>query len=152
MATLHMICGLPGSGKSTLAKRLEIERGLVRLTPDEWILGLGGQVDDVETRSAVESLQWELAQRLLEVGVGVVLEAGFWSRSERDAVRARVVTEIGGDVELHHVDVPLDELKDRLRHRNADPMTEFRVDPERVDEWALSFEPPTSEELGHARS
>jgi predicted kinase len=151
MATLHMICGLPGSGKSTLAKRLEIERGLVRLTPDEWILGLGGRVDDVETRSAVESLQWELAQRLLEVGVGVVLEAGFWSRSERDAVRARV-TEIGGDVELHHVDVPLDELKDRLRHRNADPMTEFRVDPERVDEWALSFEPPTSEELGHARS
>jgi predicted kinase len=151
MATLHMICGLPGSGKSTLAKRLEIERGLVRLTPDEWILGLGGQVDDVETRSAVESLQWELAQRLLEVGVGVVLEAGFWSRSERDAVRARV-TEIGGDVELHHVDVPLDELKDRLRRRNADPMTEFRVDPERVDEWALSFEPPTSEELGNARS
>ncbi|MGZ8614581.1 MAG: AAA family ATPase [Actinomycetota bacterium] len=150
MATLHMLCGLPGSGKSTLAKRLEIDRGVVRLTPDEWILRLGDQIDDVEMRRAVEGLQWELAQRLLEAGVGVVLEAGFWSRSERDAVRRRVI-ELGADVQLHHLDVPLDELKDRLRRRNDDQTTEFRVDLEQVDEWALSFEPPTSEELGNSR-
>ncbi len=40
--TPHMVCGLPGSGKSTLARQLEHELDLVRLTPDEWMLRLGG--------------------------------------------------------------------------------------------------------------
>jgi predicted kinase len=141
-----MVCGLPGSGKSTVARRLERELGLVRLTPDEWILRLGGDPYDPELRDAVEALQWGLAQRLLAIGSGVVMESGFWSRSERDAVRHRAA-ELGAAVELHFLDVPLEELKARLRERNEDPATSIHVDPEMLDEWVRSFEPPDPEEL-----
>ena len=43
MATLHLMVGLPCSGKTTLAKKLEHERSALRLTPDEWQVGLFGQ-------------------------------------------------------------------------------------------------------------
>ena len=89
MATLFLICGLPGSGKTTLATQLESEHRALRLTPDEWMGRIvGGGTDEVK-RAAVELLQWEIAQRLLSLGIDVILESGFWVRSERDAFRAR---------------------------------------------------------------
>ena len=52
MATLFLMCGLPGSGKTTLAKRIERERGALRLTHDEWIARLYG------TKLTPPALDW----------------------------------------------------------------------------------------------
>ena len=84
MPVLFLLCGLPGSGKTTLAMRLERERPALRLTPDEWIGALAIDSHDEEKRAAVEALQWEVAAQALVLGVDVVLDWGFWSRSERD--------------------------------------------------------------------
>jgi hypothetical protein len=77
MATLFLLCGLPGSGKSTLAKKIERERPALRLTPDEWMERLVGHGYDEEKRSAIEALQWDIAQRALSLGIDVILESGF---------------------------------------------------------------------------
>jgi hypothetical protein len=148
MATLFIICGLPGSGKTTLARSLEHEHDAVRLAPDAWMARIVGDGYDETRRAAVEAIQWELAERLLQLDVNVILEFGFWSRNERDEIRTRAAR-LGATVELRYLDVPVDELKARLHDRNeASTPDTFHVSPEMLDEWARAFEPPGPDELG----
>jgi hypothetical protein len=147
MSTLHLICGLPGSGKTTLAKCLEHEQRALRLTPDEWMARIVGDGYAEEKRAVVEDMQWEIAARVLSLGVDVILEFGFWSRRERDEFRSRAAA-LGSDTKLHFLDVPRDELLRRLALRNAAlPEDTFRVDETQLDLWLNLFEPPTPDEL-----
>jgi predicted kinase len=150
MPTLFLICGLPGSGKTTLAKRLEREQAALRLTPDEWMARVVGDGNDGAKRATVEEVQWEIAQRVLSLGVDVILESGFWARSERDDFRARAAA-LGADTKLYYLEVPIDELKRRLTLRNAAlPPDTFHVEVDQLDLWAKEFEPPTPDELEQA--
>jgi predicted kinase len=150
IATLHLICGLPCSGKTTLAKQLEREHSALRLTPDEWIIRLFG--NDLSekaldaARHPIETVLWDLAARVLVLGLDVILDFGFWSRSERDEFRARA-TQLGADSELHFLDVPEQTLFMRLAKRNSQlPPGTFWIDEVRLRLWSSWFEPPTSDE------
>lgn len=91
---------------------------------------------DQARRDAVEAVQREIAARALSLGVNVILENGFWSRSERDSYRARA-TAIGVQTKLHYLDVPLEELKRRLAKRNvALPPDTFHVSEDDLVKWA----------------
>jgi predicted kinase len=151
VATLFLICGLPGSGKSTLARELAQEHRALRLVPDEWMARIVGDGYDEQKRTAIEAIQWELAQRVLVLGLDVILENGFWSRRERDEYRTRAA-ELGVTVLLYYLEVSRAELVRRLVARNdALPRDTFRVEPEQLDAWARSFEPPTVDEEPHRR-
>jgi len=93
MATLHLICGLPCAGKTTLAKRLEQKYSALRLTPDQWHTRLFGQDAEEQGHDArhdlIEAMFWEVAARVLSLGVNAILDFGFWSRSEREDYRSR---------------------------------------------------------------
>ena len=84
MATLLLMVGLPCSGKTTLAKQLEHERSALRLTPDEWQIGLFGQdahePEHDERHRFIEGMLWKIASRALELGTNVILDYGFWAR------------------------------------------------------------------------
>jgi predicted kinase len=150
--TFHMICGLPGSGKSTLAKEIEAQTGAARFAPDEWLVDLGYHLYDEAARGKVEALQWKLAQRLLSVGVSVILENGFWSKSERDAYR-EAAEKLNAETRLHYLNVALGELKRRIVRRNQEMAhAALFVDPEDIDLWAADFEAPTEEEIGQNQS
>jgi predicted kinase len=147
MAVLHVLCGMPGSGKTTLAKRLEASERALRLSPDEWLARIVGDGWDTDKRTAVHGVQYDVARRALELGVNVVLEGGFWAKSERDEMRA-IARETGAGFRLHFLDVPLEELKRRIAKRNADlPPGSFHIDPDVLDEWIAEFEPPDAAEL-----
>ncbi len=148
MTTLHMICGLPGSGKSTLAKQIEKDSFALRLTPDEWMINLDISGYDEKKREAIESLQWSLAQRVLSLGVDVVLESGFWIRDERNAFRKKA-GELGAKTKLYYLDVPLEELWQRIENRNKDVATSnsFLIKKQDLEEWFKVFQPPTAGEL-----
>jgi predicted kinase len=147
LPTLFLMCGLPGSGKTTVARRLEAEHHALRLSPDEWMARIVGTGYDEAKRAAIEALQWEIAQRVLALGLSVVLESGFWSRRERGDFRARAA-ELGADSKLIFLDVRLDELAERVAERNASlPPGSFRVEPADLETWARMFERPTAEEL-----
>jgi predicted kinase len=151
MATLFLLCGLPGAGKTTLARHIERERSALRLSPDKWIAQLLADASDLaeldRLRSPVEAVQWEVATRVLMLGVDVILEWGFWSREERMHYRAQAEA-LGAHVELRFLAVELDELRARLARRNAQlPSGTFVVIEAQLDLWWSLFEPPTEEEL-----
>jgi len=147
MPTLHLICGLPGAGKSILAKKLEVELPALRLTPDEWMARILGDGFNDKKRAVIESVQWEIAQQALRLGVDVVLENGFWVRKERDEYRAKA-KELGANTRIYYLNATKDELWRRLERRNNDlPPHTFRVKESDLDKWLNDFEAPAPDEL-----
>ena len=75
------------------------------------------------------------------------MENGFWSREERDELR-RAARARGVPVELHYLDVSVDELWRRLEMRNAlgRPGT-APIEHEDLQKWARQFEAPDAAEL-----
>ena len=150
-ATLHLMCGLPCSGKTTAARAIEAQQPALRLTPDEWIQQLYGDAVSGEAldgaRDPVERVLWQLAERVLVLGVDVILDFGFWSRAEREEFRQRA-TGLGARSELHFMDVPEAELLRRLEARNAElPAGTFWVGRAQLQAWSELFEPPEPGEL-----
>lgn len=146
-----MLCGLPGAGKTTLAKELESERQVIRFCPDEWIaMLLATPTDKVERerlRDPVESLLFQTALQLCKLGSTVVLENGFWVRSERDLYRERVQKQ-GIFVELHYKSASFETLWQRVDTRNkSNPLDPFVISKEELTKWHTLFEHPDSDEL-----
>lgn len=139
-----MLCGLPGSGKTTLAREIADAYGAVRLDPDEWELALGIDPFDAEFQDRLEAEFWRLTERLIALGMSVILAWGFWARSERDEKR-ELGRSLGAAVELRFLDVPYDDLLRRVVDRHADGG--LAVTESYMDEYRGIFEPPTDAEL-----
>ena len=82
---------------------------------------------------------------MLRTGGSVILESGFWLRSDRDEKRLGARA-IGAAVELRFLDVPIDELVRRLDAREATPAS-ARISRAELERWLPLFEPPDAEEL-----
>jgi predicted kinase len=158
VATLHLIVGLPCSGKTTLARQLETKYSALRLTTDEWHIRLFGhdywdnmtESDEAEhdrRHESVESIMWDVAARVLVLGVDVILDFGCWVRSQRDELRSRA-KDLGADFKIHFADAPEDVLFERLQARNAARTdATFFIPTAKLREWIQIFEPPSSDEL-----
>jgi predicted kinase len=143
---LILICGLPGSGKTTFARQLAPKVPAVRLSPDEWKHDLGIDYYDEQRRVQLEDRLWRLGQELLSLGQSVILENGFWTREERDALRIRARA-LGVAVELHHLEAPVEELWRRLELRNHEARPGAApIRREDLERWALQFEAPDAAE------
>jgi predicted kinase len=151
VAVLYLMVGLPGSGKTTRAMQLAAETGALRLTPDEWQTRLFGNdmhhPDHDRRHDEVEALMWEIAAALLRRGADVVLDFGFWSRTER-AEFARRARSLGAECRIDYQPVTMDELERRIKVRNAEAEANHYVIPlPLLQQWAEIFEPPGADEL-----
>lgn len=147
--TLILISGLPGAGKTTFAKKIEHERNALRLCPDDWIAYILEDKKNIKEmdrlRDPVEQLLWKTAQRLLALGATVILENGFWPKSERDLYRD-TAKKLGAKVELVFVHAPMEILWERVNKRNEHPDTVIMITRENLEDWKTLFEEPTEEE------
>jgi predicted kinase len=142
-ARLIIVCGLPGSGKTTLAKTLESRLGAVRFAPDEWMDALSINLYDEESRGRIEAWQWQFAQRLLSLGLIVIIEWGTWGRSERDVLRCGARA-LGAAVELHYLSAPENVLFERIERRG---MENPPIKEDELSRWLALFQAPTSDEM-----
>lgn len=147
---IHLLCGLVAAGKSTLARRLAADLPGVRLSRDEWMLGLvGGRYDDpayVERLDPCTELLWDLAGQVVAAGSVAVLDWNFRTRAGRADARTRARA-LGTDVVVHWIDVPIDEVVDRARRRLDDrPPGTHAIDEAAVRQSASIFEPPVPDE------
>ena len=145
---LVLMCGLPCSGKTTLARRIEAITGSLVLSPDSWMVQLEVDLWDEPFRGRLERAMWGLTQELLVRGVSVILDSGYWSRSERDEMRLRS-RELGVDVELRYLDETMDKLARRVEARNG--TSEWKgtspITRAHLEHWMSSWEPPDTAEL-----
>ncbi len=148
--TIHMLCGFICSGKTTLARKLERELEAITFCQDEWMPRLLGQEHSDQCgliyAPKVSALISRTYEQLLKLKIDIILDDGFWSKSERDRVRKRAA-ELGAKSKLYFLDCPKDVLTQRLQERNAEPKPDSVVVSEAKFKisWKY-FQPPGAEE------
>jgi len=152
MATLHLMVGLPCSGKTTKARILEKEYNALLLTTDKWHIKLFGneaieiEKDHDKKHERVEEMLWEIAKRVLILGIDVILDFGFWGKSERIYFKDKS-KEMGIKFKIHFMNIEKDELYKRLDERNKKlPEGAFKITKENMDEYIKTFQPVEEDE------
>ncbi len=109
--TVYLICGFIGAGKSTFSKKLEEKTGAVRITKDEWSIRLVGNNPTVDGYahwdSKITALSRDFAFYLVEKGMDVILDEGFWERKTRDEMRKRAEA-VGANSVMYFLDTPIE--------------------------------------------
>ena len=144
---MFVMVGLPAAGKTSRARELASEWNALRLTPDEWMIPLFGQVQPEGKRNVVEGRLIWLALAALRIGVNVVLDFGLWGRDERSALRA-LAASVGATSELLYLPVDQEEQWRRAEARPAsDTATTFAMTRAQLEAWRREFQPPDAREL-----
>ncbi len=150
MTKIYFVCGFIGSGKTTYSKTLAETHGAFRFSIDEWMIPLYGEhmERDVFNRrlATLQHLFKDAAQQLFSLGVSVVFDFGFWSKTERDSFTDWAAL-IGVDSEMHYLDVPFETCQQRAFARNSERNGEsYEMTQEMLDLFWSWFEVPSSNE------
>ena len=150
MPTIHLLHGLPGSGKTAFARRLVADTGAVLLNHDAVrtaVFGFDPPKEGFEEYTArIHELIWVFTEKFVRHGVDVILDHGFWTRSERDEARARSRS-FGAEPRFYRMVCP-DAIADaRVLKRNeaAEPGTLY-VPPGALDVFRARFQPMEADE------
>ena len=150
---VYLMCGKICSGKSTHARELRKEHRAVVLSVDEITLALFGQDagekhDDYVARA--EAYLYRKSLEIVESGISVILDWGFWTKEERDYAR-QFYGSRNIPYEFHYIDVDDADWHRRLEKRNA-AITRGELDAYYVDDglaakFAAIFEKPEPGEI-----
>lgn len=122
MAKVYILCGKICSGKSTYSQKLRKEKKAVILSVDDITLTLLGQNGGDTLDVYVEKLEQYFFQKsveIVETGINVVLDWGFWTKSERDFAKEFYGSR-GIEYEFHYISISDEEWYRRLDKRNKD--------------------------------
>ena len=154
MAIVHLISGLPCSGKTTYSAALQAQVDGVLITLDQWLITTYGKYRIIEVGQdehvrrvvATRELIWGVASEFLRRDIDVVLDDGFFLRSDR--MRYSDMAEaIGSNSYIHALYAPLDILRARIEARNAQlPKYNFWIDPELLESFVMQYEVPKADE------
>ena len=153
MAKAYLICGKICSGKSTYAEQLRVMYHAVVLSTDEITLALFGQHCGEKHDNYVERTQNYLFNKsleLIEVGINVILDWGFWLKEERDYAR-KFYKSRNIECEFHYIDISKETWHTRLYKRNSEVLAQttsaYYVDANLAEKFASIFEVPDEDEI-----
>lgn len=148
-----LLCGKIASGKSYYAKKLLERRRAVLLSMDELFEVCGLDFFNEAHNSLYPKLQQYLhtkSAELVELGLDVIFDSGFWSRKERESV-TRFFRAKGVCFEWHYIDVSDETWYKNIEERNQSAIREgyeqFLIDEKRIREINTQFETPAPEEI-----
>jgi len=148
--TVHAICGFIGAGKTTFARQLEASSGAVRITKDEWLIRLIGRDPTIDGYAEIDRKMCELTRdfafQLVEKGIDIILDEGFWAREERGALRERVAAS-GASMVMYYLATPNEVIRERVASRNVIPsLDSFRIDRDLLEHYLAFWQPPGPDE------
>ena len=147
MGKLFLLCGKPGSGKTTLAKFLKEKFGLIHFSADDFMLKLFGEIDDRnlfdEKLVVTKDLIYQICDDVLRSN-NVILDFGFWTKSEREQVINRFKNY---EVIIVYLKLDEDKIFNQIEKRNANLKdNEYFMDLNTFKILSSKFEEPTDEE------
>ena len=147
----YIICGFIGAGKTTFARKLEHETKAIRITKDEWIIKIFGNKitsdkNFEEYDKGVIELARDIAFKILKSGGDVIIDEGFWVKSQRDDIKKKIL-QVGAKPIFYYVESSVEKMKERVINRSKYPPTDsFEINEEMFDKYLKYWEPPTVEE------
>lgn len=153
MAKVLLICGKICCGKTSYARRLRAGRRAVVLSVDEIMLSVFGLYTGEDHDKYAERIRRCLLEKSVEIvnaGVDVILDWGFWTKAARAGARAYFQSR-SIDCELHYMDISEETWNLRVRQRNqsvsAGETTAYIVDENLAAKCEALFEKPCEEEI-----
>ena len=147
MAKIIALCGKICAGKSTLARKLRDELNAVILNSDELTLAL--PFDHDETSPVIRPYLRRKAVEIARAGANVILDCGFWTRADRDEVRA-FFAEAGFELEWKYISVTDEEWQRNIAARNEKVLhgeeNSYFVDEGLAQKCLKLFEEPQADE------
>lgn len=154
MAKVIAICGKICSGKSYYCKQLKIDENAVVLSCDELTKALfdnnlGERHDDMTAK--IRSYFQQKSVEMVNVGSNVILDWGFWSRSDRKALSDFYRT-LGIICEWHYIDVDDRTWHKNIEERNrkilgGDTGSDYYLDEGLMNKLLSKWEPPHEDEI-----
>jgi predicted kinase len=147
---VYIICGFIGAGKTTFAKKLEEKTGAVRITKDEWLIHLIGNDPLIDRFEEYNDKFCELSRgvafQLVEKGIDVIIDEGFWAKEQRVELRRRIDA-IGAKEVLYYVEAPIETIRERVVGRNNNLTKDsFKISREMLDNYLKYWQPPSEDE------
>jgi predicted kinase len=152
----YLVVGSTGAGKTTYAMSLADKSGGIRFSIDEWMITLFAA--DMP-QSLEPSWIWErvrrcetmvvtIALQAVARGTPVILDLGFQRMEKRISIAERFKDQ-GFDVQLHWLDVDVEERWKRVNTRNEQQGVtyNFTVTKPMFDFVETQWEAPTSDEF-----
>ncbi len=153
MAKVYILCGKICSGKSTYSQQLRKDKKAVILSVDDITLTLLGQNGGDTLDVYVEKLEQYFFQKsveIVETGINVVLDWGFWTKTERDFAK-QFYGSRGIEYEFHYISINDEEWYCRLDKRNKDVLEKksdaYYVDEGLAEKFKSIFEIPGKDEI-----
>lgn len=153
MAKVILVCGKICCGKSTYSKQLCTENKAVLLSVDEIMLALFGLYAGDKHDEYVDRTKKYLLDKsveIMETGISVILDWGFWRKAERLYVKEFYSTK-NIEHEFHYIDISDEVWKTRLEKRNravsAGEANAYIVDDNLAAKFDTMFEMPDREEM-----
>lgn len=153
MAKVILVCGKICCGKSTYAEQLCSEKKAVLLSVDEIMLALFGLYAGDKHDEYVDKTKKYLLEKslkIIETGISVVLDWGFWKKDERIFVK-EFYSAGKIEYEFHYIDISDEVWRARLDKRNnavsAGEANAYIVDDNLAAKFGAIFEMPDKEEI-----
>jgi len=147
----YILSGFIGAGKTTFARKLETETGAIRITKDEWIIKIfGNKITSDKNFEKYDKNITELARniafKILKAGKDVVIDEGFWVKSQRDDIKKKI-SEMGAKPILYYIECPVQKMRERVVNRSKNPpLDSFEINEKMFDSYLKYWQPPEEDE------
>lgn len=153
MAELLLCCGKIASGKTHFCNKLQKNKNYFVFNTDEWMIHFYGESPDCslfhKRLEICSNLIFKIASELLDKGLNVVLDFGFWKESDRKAC-FDYFSEKNPQIKKIILYFPIDFEKQKkyLSKREKDfPQGSFHFTEEKLIFFNEKFEEPQEKEL-----